>query len=48
MHDALGNALVVEVHDLLAQDEVLQQCRAALGSGRSEFWLSAPGRPGWW
>ena len=25
MHDALGNALVVEVGDLLAQDEVFQQ-----------------------
>jgi hypothetical protein len=29
VHDALGNALVVEVRDLLAQDEVFQQRRAA-------------------
>ena len=29
MHDALGNALVIEVRDLLAQDEVLEQRRAA-------------------
>jgi hypothetical protein len=29
MHHALGNALVVEVRDLLAQDEVLEQARAA-------------------
>ena len=29
MHDALGDALVVEVRDLLAQDEVLEQRRAA-------------------
>ena len=25
MHDALGDALVIEVRDLLAQDEVLEQ-----------------------
>ena len=31
--DALGDALVVEVHDLLAEVEVLQQGRAA-GAGR--------------
>ena len=29
MDDALGNALVVEVRDLLAQDEILEQRRAA-------------------
>ncbi len=29
MHDALGNALMVEMGDLLAQDEILQQRRAA-------------------
>ena len=29
MHDPLGNALVVEVRDLLAEDEVLEQGRAA-------------------
>ncbi len=29
MHDALGNAFMVEVGDLLAQDEVFQQGRAA-------------------
>ena len=30
VHDALGDALVVEVEDLLAEVEVLQQRRAAL------------------
>jgi hypothetical protein len=29
MHDALGDALMVEMHDLFAKDEVLQQYRAA-------------------
>ena len=29
MHDALRNALVVEVRDLLAQDEVFEQRRTA-------------------
>ncbi|MNV45774.1 hypothetical protein D3C71_1375820 [compost metagenome] len=29
MHDALGNAFVIEVGDLLAQDEVFQQGRPA-------------------
>ena len=29
VHDALGNALVIEVRDLLAQDEVFEQRRAA-------------------
>ncbi len=29
VHDALGDALVIEVRDLLAQDEVLQQRRSA-------------------
>jgi len=29
MHDPLGNPLVVEVRDLLAEDEVLPQGRAA-------------------
>ena len=29
MHDALGNALVIEVGDLLAEDEVLEQRRPA-------------------
>ena len=44
VHDAFGNALVVEVRDLLAQDEVLQQCgprRPAF----SECWLSETGTP---
>ena len=30
VHDALGDALVVEVEDLLAEVEVLEQRRAAL------------------
>ena len=29
MHDALGDALVIEVRDLLAQDEVFEQRRPA-------------------
>ena len=29
MHDALGNALVIEVRDLLAQDEIFEQRRTA-------------------
>ena len=29
VHDALGDALVIEVRDLLAEDEVLEQRRAA-------------------
>jgi hypothetical protein len=28
VHDALGNALMVEVRDLLAQDEILKKRRA--------------------
>jgi hypothetical protein len=28
MHDALGNALVIEMRDLLAQDEVFEQGRS--------------------
>ena len=32
VHDALGNALVVEVRDLLAKDEVLEQRRPAQAS----------------
>jgi hypothetical protein len=29
VHDALGNAFMVEVRDFLAQDEVFEQRRAA-------------------
>ena len=29
MHDTLGNALMVEMRDLLAQDEIFEQRRAA-------------------
>jgi hypothetical protein len=48
MHDALGNALVVEVRDLLAQDEVFEQRRPAQPPALSEFWLSRDrARPGW-
>ena len=28
MHDALGDALVIEVRDLFAQDEILEERRA--------------------
>jgi hypothetical protein len=45
MHDALGNALVIEVRDLLAQDEVLEQRRDRAAPAFSEFWLSAIGTP---
>jgi hypothetical protein len=34
MHDPFGNALVIEVRDLLAQDEVLQQRRAAIADAQ--------------
>ena len=44
MHDALGDALVVEVEDLLAQDEVFEQRRAAR-AGLERFWLSLIGTP---
>jgi hypothetical protein len=42
--DPLGNALVIEVEDLLAQVEVFEQHRAA-GAALSEFWLSAIATP---
>ena len=32
MHDALGDALMVEMGDLLAQDEIFEQARAALAA----------------
>ena len=34
MDDALGDALVIEVEDLLAQDEVFQQRRPALAAAQ--------------
>ena len=30
VHDALGDALVVEVHDLLSKDKVLEQDRSLI------------------
>ena len=30
MHDALGNAFVIEVGDLFPKDEILQQCRTTV------------------
>ena len=44
MHHALGNALAVEVLQLLDQVEVLQQ-HGPRGPAVSEFWLSATGMP---
>jgi hypothetical protein len=44
VHDALGNAFMVEVGDLLAQDEVFQQGRPAQPAF-SEFWLSPTATP---
>jgi hypothetical protein len=32
MHDALGDALMVKMGDLLAQDEIFEQARAALAA----------------
>jgi hypothetical protein len=32
MHDALGDALMVEMGDLLAQDEIFEQARAPLAA----------------
>ena len=44
MHDPLGDALVVEVRDLLAEDEVLEE-GGPRSPALSEFWLSAIGLP---
>ncbi len=43
--DALRDALVVEVGDLLAEDEILQQRQSARGVALSESWLSDSGTP---
>jgi hypothetical protein len=44
MHDALRDALVIEVRDLFPQDEILEQVgpRSPL---LSEFWLSEIATP---
>ena len=44
VHDALGDALVVEVEDLLAEVEVLEQ-RGPASPTVSVFWSSATGTP---
>ena len=44
--DPLGDALVVEVEDLLAEMEVLEQRRSA-SAALSVFWSSATGIPCW-
>ena len=44
--DALGDALVVEVEDLLAEVEVLEQ-RGPRSPTRNVFWSSATGTPCW-
>ena len=46
VHDALGNALVVEVRDLLAQDEILEQRRAAEPGLQRVLVLRRRARPG--
>ena len=48
MHDALGDALVVEVRDLLAQDEVFQQRRPAQRRPSASSGCRRSARPGWW
>ena len=48
MDDALGNALMVEVGDLLAEDEVLQQARAARAALQRVLVVRDRRRPGWW
>ena len=44
MNDPLGDALVIEVGDLLPEDEVLEQ-RGPRRPALSEFWLSPTGTP---
>ncbi len=44
MDDALRNALVVEVRDFLAENEVFHERRTAQAAF-SKFWLSATGTP---
>ena len=48
MHDALGNALVVEVRDLLAEDEVLRATPGRAGRPSANSGCRRPARPGWW
>ena len=48
MHDALGDALVVEVRDLLAQDEVFEQRRPAQAGLERILVVGDDARPGWW
>ena len=45
VHHALRDPLVVEVHDLLAQVEVLQQDRARAGPALSEWSVSGMRTP---
>ena len=48
VHHALGDALVVEVGDLLAQDEVLEQRRPAQARLERVLVVGDRARPGWW
>ena len=51
MHDALGDALAVEVGDLLQEMVILQRRRAAIADGPVVLvvvdWMSLPGRESW-
>ena len=47
MYDALGDALMVEVGDLLAEDEVLEEGRAAQARLQRVLIVARSGRPGW-
>ena len=47
VHDALGNALVIEVRDLFAQDEVFEQRRAAQARLQRVLVVGDRARPGW-
>ena len=48
VHDALGDPLVIEVGDLLAKDEVLEQRRPAQARPSASSGCRRPARPGWW
>jgi hypothetical protein len=40
MHDTFGNSLMVEMEDFVPQDEVFEQCRAALAARGPQFAIS--------
>ena len=48
MHDALGDAFVIEVEDLFAEVEVLEQGRTARGRPSASSGRRRPARPAAW